>query len=152
MIFWYELWYDSVQFAMFCWIWYDDSIWYDMICSVLMPEFFLFNSWRYHGCVIEAPMAWHFLWRCDWSTASPFDMICFELWIIMICMICFVGGAYGCILGILFCVGWMWVCAYTSSRLGGRASILVLRGLPSSCTYDLTDMWLYGRRPIRESR
>ena len=96
------VWYDSVRFAMFCWIWYDDSIWYDMICSVLMPEF-LFYSWRYHGRVIEAPMAWHFLWRCDWSTASPFDMIMIWDLLAIICMytchmsrciymICFVGG------------------------------------------------------------
>ena len=54
------LWYDSV--GMFCWIWYDMLS--DMICS--MPEF-LFYPCRYHG---------HFLWRCDWSTASPFCKIC----------------------------------------------------------------------------
>ena len=48
-----------------------------LICSVLMPEFTNY-SWRYNGRVIEAPMAWHYLGRCDQSPASPsvYDIIC----------------------------------------------------------------------------
>ena len=108
------LWYDSVQFDMFCWIWYD--VGYDMICSVLMPEF-LFYSWRYHGRVIEAPMAWHFLWRCDWSTASPFVgyIMCTLGYYDMYDLLCR-GGVWMHPRYVGFCVGWMWVCAYTSSR------------------------------------
>ena len=66
------LWYDSDML-----LWFYVCMYVCMLRSFLMPEFSNY-SWRYHGRVIEAPMAWHFMWRCDWSTASPFCRIWYE--------------------------------------------------------------------------
>ena len=84
---WLWLWYAMIRICCY------DYMYVRMLRSLLMPEFSNY-SWRYHGRVIEAPMAWHFLWRCDWSTASPFDMIwlCALMTMIMLGYVCMYGG------------------------------------------------------------
>lgn len=112
------------------WICCYDYMYVCMLCSLLIPEFSNY-SWRYHGRVIEAPMAWHFLWRCDWSPASPFDMIwlcALMIWLCRFMYVCMYGGAYGSILALMFMydyvyVWWMWVGASLLLHSGASYSM-----------------------------
>ena len=157
------LWFDMIFYGyLFDSIWFVNMLWWcDLFRFVPMPEFINY-SWRYHGRVIEAPMAWHFLWRCDWSTASPLCMIWLWLWDLLaiydMCTPVLRAGAcmfmYVCMGGVwmhlsTYVYVWLWY-GYMYGELGMCSILLHVWELATPCgtersplsvSFDVTDMW-----------